>query len=135
MAVLSSTNKHARVQRVKDLLEGLVNGLHKQSTDSEFKTNQKAFSLENVLTKIGVQGRILDVSMMKTKQNFDEDTKKAILFQQSWKSTARCPVCNGHLLPSQSVSFDHKLPLRAGGSGSVENGQMVHPFCNTGVKC
>jgi flagellin-specific chaperone FliS len=128
MAAVSNTNKQARVSRVRDLLAELIRSLTVE-TETGTPTN-----IQDVLSAIGVQGKILDVSMMKTKQNFDEDTKIAIVIQQSWQSASKCPICGGYMLPSQSVSFDHKTRVRDGGLGTASNGQMVHPFCNSGVK-
>lgn len=128
MAVVSNTNKNTYFNRVKDLLDKFVNAIHEQTYKN------KEFTLKSALRDVGVQGRILDVSIMKTRQKIDEDTKIAIVFQESLITAAKCPICEGLLLPSQSVSFDHKLRVRDGGIGSVENGQMAHPFCNTGVR-
>lgn len=113
MAVVSNTNKNTRVNRVRDLLDRFINAMHVRPHES------KDFNLENVLREVGVQGRILDVSMMKTKQKIDEDTKVAVVFQESLRTATRCPICEGLLLPSQSVSFDHRLRVREGGLGSV----------------
>ncbi|MGJ8624729.1 MAG: HNH endonuclease [Yoonia sp.] len=50
----------------------------------------------------------------------------------SW--TDRCSICGGYLHATKSVSYDHILPSSKGGTGELENAQLVHPFCNTGLK-
>jgi hypothetical protein len=42
-----------------------------------------------------------------------------------------CPICGGLLDVEKSVSYDHIRPIREGGLGVAENGQMVHPYCNS----
>jgi hypothetical protein len=44
-----------------------------------------------------------------------------------------CPICRGKL-PPQCLSFDHVQRLQDGGVSSVDNAQLTHPYCNTGVK-
>lgn len=51
----------------------------------------------------------------------------------AYKKAPRCAICGG-LLHTHSISIDHIQRKRDGGLGCVENGQLTHPYCNTGVK-
>lgn len=65
--------------------------------------------------------------------NFSSETKGEVYINQTYSTVPRCAICGG-LLHKNSISIDHITPKRDGGVGSVENGQLTHPFCNTGVK-
>lgn len=59
--------------------------------------------------------------------------KSGLVMDQSLRSAMRCAICGG-AVPAHGISVDHKIRRRDGGSGAVENAQVTHPFCNTGVK-
>ena len=63
-----------------------------------------------------------------------DDTKTFVYVKQAIENALRCPICDGLLDPGKSVSYDHKVRLREGGTGSQSNVQMAHPYCNTGYK-
>jgi hypothetical protein len=65
---------------------------------------------------------------------FSDDTKSAIFLKNSLKSAVTCQVCNGKIDVQKAVSYDHVVRKVDGGSNSDENGQLTHPFCNTGMK-
>lgn len=56
-----------------------------------------------------------------------------VYIQEAYKKAPRCAICGG-LLHTHSISIDHIQRKRDGGLGCVENGQLTHPYCNTGVK-
>ena len=64
---------------------------------------------------------------------FDSNSKNAVFIRDSLKSALRCPICNC-LIHKNSISIDHIIRKQDGGNASIENGQVTHPFCNTGVK-
>jgi len=65
---------------------------------------------------------------------FSSGTKNAVFIRDAFPLAQRCAICGG-LLHANSISYDHILPKRDGGQGNLDNCQLTHPFCNTGVKC
>lgn len=45
----------------------------------------------------------------------------------------RCCICSA-AIHFNSISIDHIVRKQDGGLGTVDNAQLSHPFCNTGVK-
>ncbi len=45
----------------------------------------------------------------------------------------RCKICNG-FIHKNSISIDHKQRRQDGGLANIDNGQLTHPYCNTGYK-
>lgn len=68
-----------------------------------------------------------------TGEKFDKEDKNAIFLKNILKETRKCAICGG-ALHMHSVSFDHIDRRRDGGSASPDNGQLAHPYCNTGYK-
>ena len=66
-------------------------------------------------------------------QKFSSETKSAIYIREVLQIAPRCKICNG-LIHRNSISIDHIERRRDGGSGSIDNGQLTHPYCNTGYK-
>lgn len=64
---------------------------------------------------------------------FNSGNKSEVYIQEAYKKAPRCAICGG-LLHTHSISIDHIQRKRDGGLGCVENGQLTHPYCNTGVK-
>ncbi|HLP87114.1 MAG TPA: HNH endonuclease [Nostocaceae cyanobacterium] len=66
-------------------------------------------------------------------QDFDTNTKSEIYIKETLKNIPRCKICNG-LIHRNSISIDHIQRKEDGGLGNVDNGQITHPYCNTGYK-
>lgn len=64
---------------------------------------------------------------------FDSDTKSEIYIRAALSSVPRCGICGGYVHVN-SISIDHKVRRRQGGSATASNGQLSHPYCNTGHK-
>lgn len=64
---------------------------------------------------------------------FDKDAKSAIYIRTVLQSAPKCAICSGYV-HKNSVSFDHATRRREGGLSSPSNGQLSHPYCNTGIK-
>lgn len=89
---------------------------------------------ESLVAHLQMRGRIVEFMGTETRPQITNDTRAAVLLSQSLATALVCPICRGKLHPSKSVSFDHIQRVREGGTGAPDNVQMVHPFCNTGVK-
>lgn len=96
--------------------------------------NGQALTTEGVFKALGLSGKIYDLSIKKTGVRFTEETKSQIFYRDAIRQALLCPICGGRLDPAKSVSYDHITPVRDGGLGAAENGQMVHPYCNTSMK-
>ncbi|MGC5309119.1 HNH endonuclease family protein [Micromonospora zamorensis] len=66
-------------------------------------------------------------------RNFSSETKNTIYLTTSLDSALRCAICSARV-PKGSMSIDHILRKEDGGTGAPENGQVTHPYCNTGYK-
>jgi hypothetical protein len=122
--VLQNLSKNTRVPRMKEMFRFLVDEL---SADRIPET-------QAVFSHLGLGGKIYDLTTSPRAVNFSDDTKSQIFYRLAIERAERCPVCSGLLDISKSVSYDHITPVRDGGLGTVANGQMVHPYCNTGMK-
>lgn len=65
--------------------------------------------------------------------DFSRERKSAIFIKEALKNALRCKICNGYI-HSNSITFDHIQRKEDGGLGDVENGQLVHPYCNSTIK-
>lgn len=68
-----------------------------------------------------------------TSANFSTERKSSIFIKEALTSGIRCKICNG-LIHLNSLTFDHKDRKEDGGTGSVDNGQIAHPYCNSTYK-
>lgn len=64
-----------------------------------------------------------------TKKDFTSERKSAIYLRQAIDSAVRCGLCRARV-HVRSIGFDHIQRKREGGVGSVDNGQVTHPYCN-----
>ncbi|MDD5411654.1 MAG: DUF262 domain-containing protein [Methylobacter sp.] len=68
-----------------------------------------------------------------TSADFTSGRKSAIFIKEALANGLKCKICNG-LIHQNSLTFDHIIRKEDGGIGSVENGQISHPFCNSTIK-
>lgn len=68
-----------------------------------------------------------------TSDEFSVDRKSAVFIKEAIASAPKCKICNGYI-HINSVTIDHKIRKQDGGRGSIDNGQIAHPYCNTTVK-
>lgn len=122
--VLQNLSKGQRVNKMRDLFTLLIG----ETLKGDVVTPERA------IEHLGLQGRILDVKAIQEAPKFTDDTKSMVFLQQALKSAIRCEICSGYLDPNKSVSYDHKKPIRDGGTGDLSNAQLSHPYCNTGYK-
>ena len=79
-------------------------------------------SLQKPATITGILGK-----------KFDTEAKSTIFLCEVIKSAPKCGICNG-FLHRNSISIDHIERRQDLGSSSPDNGQITHPYCNTGYK-
>ncbi|MBI5924444.1 MAG: DUF262 domain-containing protein [Aquabacterium sp.] len=122
--VLQNLSKAQRVPKMKDLFGLLVESGSKGAMPT----------IEEAIGILGLRGRVLSVNSAQASINFSDDTKSLVFVQNALGSALKCNICQGYLHPAKSVSYDHIKKKSSGGNGSVSNAQMVHPYCNTGIK-
>jgi hypothetical protein len=74
-----------------------------------------------------------DSKSAKKGKAFDTETKSEAFMKEALGNALTCKICHGYL-HANSISFDHVQRKQDGGTGALDNAQMTHPFCNTGVK-
>lgn len=74
-----------------------------------------------------------DIDLSTSRLEFSTETKSATFLRNALGSALRCRICQG-LIYSGSISIDHIQRKADGGTGSPENAQLTHPYCNTTVK-
>jgi hypothetical protein len=122
--ILQNMGKAQRVPKMRDLLTFVI----------AESTAGRTVSPEAAIEHLGLRGRIYDITGVQTKPKFSDETKSMIFVRKALESALVCPICEGILDPNKSVSYDHVKPVRSGGIGEAENGDLVHPYCNTGIK-
>ncbi|MBX3097766.1 MAG: DUF262 domain-containing protein [Fimbriimonadaceae bacterium] len=122
--MLQNMGKTQRVPKLRDLFVYLVD---------EYSANREV-TPEMAMSQLGLRGRIVDVVSKQSTTKFSDDTKSMVFLKKALESALICPVCGGVLDPNKSVSYDHVLRVRDGGTAEPENCDLAHPFCNTGVK-
>lgn len=84
-----------------------------------------------------IQQQYSNISLVRdeevSSQDFNLNRKSETYITTALKSVVRCGICGG-VVHINSTSVDHIGRRREGGLGSVENGQITHPYCNTGYK-
>jgi Protein of unknown function DUF262/HNH endonuclease len=64
---------------------------------------------------------------------FNRDTKSEVFLSKALENAQRCKICRG-FIHVNSMTVDHIQRKQDGGNGGVDNGQLVHPYCNTTYK-
>lgn len=122
--VLQNLGKKQRIPKMRDMLDFLVAEV----------TNGKSLDTEAVFKHLGLSGKIYVLTAQQGGVSFSDETKSQIFYRDAIERAQACPICGGLLDASKSISYDHIMPRREGGLGVVQNGQMLHPYCNSAMK-
>jgi 5-methylcytosine-specific restriction endonuclease McrA len=68
-----------------------------------------------------------------TPTKFSAQVKSGLAMKELLTKAHRCPICKG-VVPTQALSIDHIRRRNDGGTSTVDNAQVTHPYCNTGYK-
>jgi len=68
-----------------------------------------------------------------TGPNFSTEKKSAIYIKDAIDMAPKCNICGG-IIHKNAISIDYIERKQDGGLGTLENGQLTHPYCNTGYK-
>lgn len=121
---LANVNSSTRIERVADLISFMV---------AEYDQG-KDIDDQSILKVLGLEGSAGNLQIIDAPEGFSTDTKSAAFLQVAIQTAPSCSICGGLLHTIKSVSYDHSVPKVAGGLGTLENAQLVHPYCNTAIK-
>lgn len=121
---LQNTNRNSRVSKMRDMFEYLVDRYSEGYLVSQ----------SDLLAHLGARSRVFDVTSVAESEKFTDGAKSQIFISTALRSATKCPECKGFLFPLKSISFDHVTRVSEGGRGDHENGQLMHPYCNTAMK-
>ncbi len=118
------TRSQNRVERLNKLIAELV---------KRFGAGE-AIKSDDIFSIMGLTSRTIVSPPEPRASKISKDTKAKVLLSTSLKSAMPCEICGGLIDPKKSLSFDHKVRVREGGTGEAENVGLTHPYCNTGFK-
>ncbi|WJW97227.1 HNH endonuclease family protein [Priestia aryabhattai] len=101
----------------------LSGGKHKEKVIDEI-LQSKEF---NYLTSISSSDPVVQGG------KFSAKTKSAVFMKEALEKALKCKLCNGYI-HANAITIDHIVRKQDGGQGTLENGQLSHPFCNTTMK-
>ena len=108
---------------MKELFVFIMDSLSDKCNESEIRqTIKKKYNKINLVNDDEEVG-----------ESFNVNRKSETYISTALKSVVRCGICGG-VVHVNSTSVDHIVRKRDGGLGCVENGQITHPYCNTGYK-
>jgi len=69
----------------------------------------------------------------KDSKEFSLNVKSAVVIKESLEKALVCKICGG-LIDARTRTIDHIQRKSENGLGTVKNGQIAHPYCNTTYK-
>ena len=66
-------------------------------------------------------------------KDFSTVKKSAVYIREALQNAPKCKICGG-FIHKNSISIDHIQRKEDGGLATIDNGQITHPYCNTGYK-
>ncbi len=115
-------------QHISNLFQKVIIGLNSQNT------------IENIINDITSNRdfNYLNIGQENKQNNSDEqdfktNIKSEIYIRDALSNALRCKICNG-FIHKNSIHIDHKQRKRDGGLATIDNGQITHPYCNSGYK-
>jgi hypothetical protein len=110
---------------IKDFINECIINLKNNSIDHTIKSviSNKEFNYLKLVTP----------SNNITSKDFTDERKSAVYIKEAIQNGIKCAICNGYI-SKNSITIDHIVRKEDGGAGSIENGQIAHPYCNSTVK-
>ena len=66
-------------------------------------------------------------------KGFSTEVKSAVFLKDALDKAVRCKICGCHIHPN-AMTIDHVEAKKDGGTGSLDNAQLAHPYCNSTYK-
>lgn len=111
---------------IKDFYMSIIERLVEEKNIENAITNVMTSETFNYLTTN------IDQSEIKS-TNFSQTRKSAVYIKEALNNAPKCSICGG-FIHKNSITIDHIDKKSMGGIGSVDNGQIAHPYCNTTFK-
>lgn len=111
---------------IKEYYEELINRLDENRSIDDVVKEVMALSSFDYL-------KLNDTKSKVSTSKFSSDRKSAVFIKDTLSTAPRCRICNGYI-HKNSITIDHIVREQDGGSGSVNNGQIAHPYCNSTIK-
>jgi rubrerythrin len=123
-AIIVNTYSNKRESLLKEIMLHIIDNCEKNAEYiPSIEDLQRIHNFPSV-QKIIVKNNLKD---------FSKETKSHIYLREALERGLSCNICGG-LLDSKAISYDHIKEKNQGGLGYPDNGQLTHPFCNSGVK-
>lgn len=123
---LGSGPRH--IPRLRDYYTAIASALAAGKTQTQIETAFSADPNFAFLTK--APSFHLNPDTAQEGRAFKRETKTAAFFAAALPNGARCHLC-GALVHKNSIQFDHDVARRDGGTGTLENARVSHPYCNS----
>lgn len=122
--ILQKHISHKRVNIFKELLDNVVTHL----------SEGKEITQDDLIVFSQLDGKLISGDVQSSSSKITDEQKSKLFINVALKNALTCPICNGYLDVDKSVSYDHIERVREGGSGSANNVQLTHPYCNQSIK-
>lgn len=116
----------ASYSQIKDFYFAVIELLQNSVNESEVITQLIKTSKFNYLTLTVEQNEI-------TSNKFSTERKSAVYIKEALSNAPKCKLCGGYI-HRNSISIDHIDRKQDNGLGTIDNGQITHPYCNTTLK-
>ncbi|WP_010518338.1 HNH endonuclease signature motif containing protein [Komagataeibacter oboediens] len=100
----------------------------------EYLVKENNYRIEDIFSYLNLKGSVVSIKQKADGKKFSNETKSSAFIKTAIQTALKCPICNGYLEPSMSVSYDHFIPIRDGGTGDEENCSLTHGYCNSSMK-
>ena len=121
---LQNLHNKVRVTKVADMFSFLI---------KSFILGDKVTPV-GLLEHLGIGGTVYELNQAKVAKEFSDAAKSQTYVSRAIAGALKCPECSGLISPIHSISYDHDTPAKDGGVGSILNCELMHPYCNTGMK-
>lgn len=106
----------------------IINKIYQVFRDDQQITEQ------DLIDWASLTGKIFVGHEKSTSTSFSDESKSRIFIYSTLKTSLKCPICNGYIDSTKSMSYDHIERIQDGGTGSYLNGQPTHHYCNQSIK-
>jgi hypothetical protein len=111
---------------IKEFYFEIINELLKNTSENDVLKEIMKNEMFNYLTSnIENNNEILT-------NKFSNERKSAV-YKEALLNTPKCKICGG-FIHRNSITIDHIDRKQDGGLGTIDNGQITHPYCNTTYK-
>lgn len=130
MYINQLTIKHGSMAKgylqIRDYYNFVIERINNKKTDEEIEADLKENDKYYTLVKV-------KPTPSKQAKNFSHDAKNVKLMTDVLASAFICKCC-GARIDKKSMHLDHVIDKSLGGAADIDNGQWLHPFCDSTAK-